>query len=1153
MPDTSAPGASRRPGAARPSRNPAARPSPRGAPAAWAAALGLALACPALLAGADAAAPSAAAPAPAAPAAAPTAADLAARLLAESGTRGGLVVHLGCGDGRLTAALHAGNAFLVHGLDRSADQVAAARRHVEDRGLYGPVSVDRLAGPALPYADNLVNLLVADAADAPPMDEVMRVLAPGGAACLRADGRWTRTVKPWPADIDSWPHFLHGADGNPVANDRRVGPPRGLQWVCGPRWSKHHEKFPPTVPVLVSAGGRVFAIEDETPPCAFGVQAKWFLAARDAFNGTLLWRLPLPGWQPETWPGTLGGWAGGPADYRRRLVATADRVFVTPGHAAPLTALDAATGQTVRTFPPAGEHVEVLHEGGRLYVAWRADRRSPCRVTVLEADAGSTAWDRPGGHGIAVQGGRIFYLTDDGRVGALDAADGRSLWTSSPLEGLDAAHSNKGRFQLRGPLRAGAGVVLACPGNGGSVVALASDTGRVLWVRASEGRAAWWIPVSAHIIDNLVWMTGRDEGAGHAPGRTFALGLDPATGALARAVPCDAVWNCGHHQRCYPSKATVRYLLYSRRGAEFLDLATGDVTLSNWTRGACTYGVMPCNGLLYAPPHACRCYSETALRGLHALAPGDRSPRGPAGPPLAGRAAAGDTATAEASGRAPAPAGAGAGSSAEADAPAAADGRLERGPAFGRPAWRGDAAGETDDWPTYRHDTMRSGATRAAVPADLRPAWQAAPGGRLTAPTVAGGRVFTALADAHRVLALEADTGRTLWSFTAGGRLDTPPALAGDLAFFGCADGRVYAVGAADGQLAWRFRAAPEDRRVGCDGQLESAWPVWGGVLVRDGTVYAVAGRSSFLDGGLWLYGLEAGTGRVRFAHRRDGPHTDAGQTPERPSPGFVLPGALPDVLAADEGRIYMRHMAFDPALRTAIDMQPNFYPAERRAGEEAGGDHKYWCDLAEAPRQALRIDPAWFFRSYFHNFPGRRLYSTTGLLDDSWHIRSYWSYGQVVGQYLVFEGDRGYAVQAYPNAARWLAHTAGQGYVLYAGRTAEPRPGERLYALRPEERAWSVTLPMRPRAMVLAAGVLLVAGTPDPADPAEALAALEGKRGARLWAVSAADGRLLAEHALDAPPTFDGLAAAGGRLYLTTTDGRVVCLGGGAAASSPP
>ena len=40
-----------------------------------------------------------------------------------TGVRGGLVVHLGCGDGRLTAALAKGDEYLVHGLDTDVARV----------------------------------------------------------------------------------------------------------------------------------------------------------------------------------------------------------------------------------------------------------------------------------------------------------------------------------------------------------------------------------------------------------------------------------------------------------------------------------------------------------------------------------------------------------------------------------------------------------------------------------------------------------------------------------------------------------------------------------------------------------------------------------------------------------------------------------------------------------------------------------------------------------------------------------------------------------------------------------------------------------------------------------------------------------------------
>jgi len=58
----------------------------------------------------------------------------------------------------------------------------------------------------------------------------------------------------------------------------------------------------------------------------------------------------------------------------------------------------------------------------------------------------------------------------------------------------------------------------------------------------------------------------------------------------------------------------------------------------------------------------------------------------------------------------------------------------------------------------------------------------------------------------------------------------------------------------------------------------------------------------------------------------------------------------------------------------------------------------------------------------------------------------------------------------------------------------------------------------------------------------ADQAATLEGKRGALLRAVSAADGRKLAQYEIDSPPVFDGMAAAAGRLYMSTVDGEVLC-----------
>jgi 2-polyprenyl-3-methyl-5-hydroxy-6-metoxy-1,4-benzoquinol methylase len=74
----------------------------------------------------------------------------AREILQETGVRGGLIVHLGCADGRLTAALRAGEGVLVHGLEADPERVDAARQYVQSRGLYGPVSIDPISGSRLP-------------------------------------------------------------------------------------------------------------------------------------------------------------------------------------------------------------------------------------------------------------------------------------------------------------------------------------------------------------------------------------------------------------------------------------------------------------------------------------------------------------------------------------------------------------------------------------------------------------------------------------------------------------------------------------------------------------------------------------------------------------------------------------------------------------------------------------------------------------------------------------------------------------------------------------------------------------------------------------------------------------------------------------------
>ena len=84
---------------------------------------------------------------------------------------------------------------------------------------------------------------------------------------------------------------------------------------------------------------------------------------------------------------------------------------------------------------------------------------------------------------------------------------------------------------------------------------------------------------------------------------------------------------------------------------------------------------------------------------------------------------------------------------------------------------------------------------------------------------------------------------------------------------------------------------------------------------------------------------------------------------------------------------------------------------------------------------------------------------------------------------------------------------------------------------------------PVRIRAMVKAGDTLFVAGAPDVLDPKDPYAAFEARKGANLVAVSATDGKKLSEASLDCPPVFDGMIAAGGRLFASLENGTLACL----------
>jgi len=142
-----------------------------------------------------------------------------------------------------------------------------------------------------------------------------------------------------------------------------------------------------------------------------------------------------------------------------------------------------------------------------------------------------------------------------------------------------------------------------------------------------------------------------------------------------------------------------------------------------------------------------------------------------------------------------------------------------------------------------------------------------------------------------------------------------------------------------------------------------------------------------------------------------------------------------------------------------------------------------------------------------------------------------------VGGHLLVFDKTRAFAVRAVDRKGH---NTPGRGqYGLFA--VDMKSRGE-------ATKAWDLSgVPIRVEAMVLANDTLFVAGPADrPFDPGarDPYAPFEGRSAGIVQAYAAADGRKLAEVRAAAQPVLDGLAAAGGRLYVACADGTLVCFG---------
>jgi outer membrane protein assembly factor BamB len=1047
--------------------------------------------------------------------------------------KGGLIVHVGATDGKGTVAL-AGDNFVVQGLTTKPKAVAAAREHVKSAGQCGKVSIDLFDGEHLPYVDELVNMIVIRDAGKLTRKEIERVLVPGGHAVFVNGKQFT---KPRPKAIDDWTHFLHDPAGTSVSQDTLAGHPRGMRWTGGPYWGRSHEHTN-SMNAMVSADGRVFYVMDEGPTDSIQLPAETYLVARDAFNGVVLWKRPLKHWFNALYP-----LKAGPTWLSRRLVAVGRKVYIAPGVGQNMQCIDAVSGQVVRTYentpgtyefivsdgvvlaavdPNAKvvdykqEKANCWAESGRANRTWGWTRQTGTRVIkAIDAESGKLLWKHEGPVAPMTLSAndKLVCFYDGSAVIALNRTTGKQLWkTEVDKPKLIATGYGGPRFVLCKDR------LLLSPM--GSIFAVSLKDGKLLWSVKGKPRSGHFSMEDFFVVGDKVWVLGRRNN-----GVYTVYGLADGKVIEEHSNPIKSFYI---HQRCYPGRATPKYQLPPVMGMTVYDMEKDTWVNNHWVRGVCIYGVMPANGLVYAGPHACACYYQSKLNGFNALAPDAQDATAPP-----------------------------------------ADKRLTKGPAFGK-----CKAAEVSPaaWPVFRHDNTRSGYARTDVPAELNQAWTKQLAGKLSQPVVAGGKLLVSAVDEHTVYALDAASGAESWRFIAGGRVDSPPTIHAGMAIFGCADGRVYALRLSDGKLAWRFCGAPNDRKIISYGQLESVWPISGSVLIQSDSegkarLYCIAGRSMFLDGGLRMVILNPQTGALVSENVMDSrvPGTDADL--QSLLMGKHMPVSSPDILSSDGHRVYMKSQTFTMA------------------------------------GKRVRIRPQRPDTQYDEEV---HLFSPITFLDKSWHQRTYWIFGRAAGegwaefQYppkrvpcgriMCIDEKNAYS---YARDVELVCNTSVSEYRLFsAGKYPSRKVGvpglegkwvEGKHPTKKEDRLaansvdWKRMAQMsknklsaldynwindepdvQAKAMVLANNRLFIAGPRDVADEKAlwgrsnekvfqtAMAAqaqwLEGAKGGVMQVFDKKTGKKLKEYKLDSLPTFDGLIASEGKLYMITNKGGIVC-----------
>ncbi|MHC4179692.1 MAG: PQQ-binding-like beta-propeller repeat protein, partial [Planctomycetota bacterium] len=769
------------------------------------------------------------------------------------GIRRGVCVVLGLPDqGRASFVTDGarGSELRVYFQSPEPREVAAVRRAAEAAGLLGNrVFVDAGDFGRVHLADNLAGAVLAppSAARAAGRKEILRVLHPQGKAIVGD----REIIKPFPNGIDSWSHPYHGPDNNTQSTDQLARAPYLTQFLADP-------KFCPMPEVSVAAGGRVFRAFGHIAHKANQNAMLNTLICANAYNGTILWTRALP---------------EGFMIHRNTMIATPEILYLADHRSCKL--IDAATGEVADEITvPEGvsdgpvwkwmaisdgvlyalvgaKEVEVSTQSSQTrglghwpWGMWQGhDYKDPKTsfgfgrtFIAIESRTKKVLWtyrdeDYLDSRAVCMRGDRIYAYSPGRFLGCLDAESGTGIWKNSDADLLEAiGRDGRAQHYITGYATS---TYIKC--NDELIFFAGPQRSRLVVARAKDGKLLWQKEHGNYQLvlrEDGIYAAGPQQPG--APASESGYKLDYETGEILARLPM--------RRACTRATGTVDSVFFRASGGTVrIDTATGSARHIAPMRPPCQDGVIISDGNLYWGPWMCGC--QLSLYGHIGLT------------------SAGDFDF----------------------QPGLDDSRLESA---------ADAASvkpldvQPGDWPTYQGDNARSATTKVEIPRRVTRQWsfEVPSDGFPSAPVTAGGLVF--FGDRNGVVrAVRAADGKLRWQAYTGASVYFPPAVDHGRLFVGSADGRVYAFEATTGRRLWTFRAAPADRWIPVYGKLISTWPVAGGVVVRDGVVYAAAGIAHY--DGTYVYALDAATGSVKWYN------DTSGATSAKTNSGASLQGSL--------------------------------------------------------------------------------------------------------------------------------------------------------------------------------------------------------------------------------------------------------------------